>query len=81
MSDIELRNLAEGRNLPTGSELLSDSETYLTDISKEELNHTIGGVTFGAANKPIYDYVVNNYQGLRALGGYIYTGFTIGPTF
>lgn len=79
MSEIEIRNLAESRNLPTGSDLISDSETYLTDVTDEELDNQIGGVTFGAANKPIWDYTVGNSAGWGVLNDYIITGFTAGP--
>ncbi|MEM7593093.1 MAG: hypothetical protein AAF383_16515 [Cyanobacteria bacterium P01_A01_bin.83] len=77
MSEIELRNLAEGRNQPTGSNLLSDSETYLTDVTEEELDGTLGGFQF--PTNGISGYINGNSPTWKPLGTAIWTGFTAGP--
>jgi hypothetical protein len=50
MEKLEVRvDKIASQTLPAGSNLLSDSESYLSDLNDEELNETIGGVPHPSA--------------------------------
>ncbi|EAW44479.1 hypothetical protein PN465_00860 [Nodularia spumigena CS-584] len=47
---------------PAGSELFMDSESYLTDLTNDELNHTSGGLFwFGVAVGLAISHLLRNH--------------------